>query len=563
MRLSSRKQLIGQMLLDKGLIKVNDLENALDIQKTDNDYLCSTLIKQGLVKTDDVYQVLSQQIGIDYVDLKNHQISDELLDKVPVKIALHYSLVPYSFQNNILKVALADPLDIAKLDDLAVLFDTKVEAVLAYEEDILETIKKAYGVGADILDEMMASDESKAHQDSSRDAVADLEEAAEEASIAQFVNRLFIQAVDERATDIHLEPYEDKLRIRFRIDGFLYEMPVPDSVAFFHKSIVSRIKIISGLDIAEHRVPQDGRIRLKIKDSEIDFRVSVLPSAFGESVQIRILGSHQFISLDQLGLSDEDKAKIDILLDKSHGIIFVTGPTGSGKSTLLYAALQKKNKKDIKIITTEDPIENQMQGITQVQINPKAGLTFAESLRSILRHDPDVIMVGEVRDGETAEITIRSAMTGHLVFSTIHTNDAASTPMRLIDMGIEPFLVASSLEGLIAQRLVRTLCPKCMMKSKVNSQLFIDNNIECDNDSVEIFEPCGCDECRHTGYKGRTALFEILLIDTEIRDLIFKRCTSQVIKDLAVKNGMQTLRQDGLKKVLRGITTVEEVLRVS
>lgn len=560
----NRKQLIGHILLEKQLLTQGQLDDALNLQKTAGGFLCTLLIKKGLVDSRKVFQALSEQLGVPYLDLKEAEVEQRAVDMVPVRIALHYNLIPIKFSSNKLIIALADPLDISKLDDLRLLLDCSIEPVLAYEPDIIEKIKQHYGVGADILDELLGESRGDG-SDLLSDSIAldDLESAVEDASIIKFVNELLVQAVDERATDIHMEPYENELRVRFRIDGFLYEIPISESIRLFHNAIVSRVKIMADLDIAEHRVPQDGRIKLKIKGQEIEFRISILPSAFGESVQVRILGASSFISLKQLGLNDKDCQKLESLISKPHGIIFITGPTGSGKSTTLYAALNEKNNTDIKIITTEDPIENQMRGITQIQINPKAGLTFAESLRSILRHDPDIIMVGEVRDAETAEITIRSAMTGHLVLSSVHTNDAASAPTRLIDMGIEPFLVASSLEGLVAQRLVRRVCKHCKEEVSVSASVFVDAGIVVDKESVKVFEGKGCRECRNTGYQGRTAIFEILVVDDDIRELIGKCETAQLIKEVAVKNGMITLRQDGLSKVLAGETTLSEVLRVT
>ncbi|MBN3039507.1 MAG: type II/IV secretion system protein, partial [Candidatus Omnitrophica bacterium] len=466
-------------------------------------------------------------------------------------------------ENKKIYVALADPLDMHKIDDLKLLLDTEIEAVLSYEEDILESINKYYGVGAEILEDIMARTDMEDKMKFRRSTIEDLESAVEDASIIKFVNHIFTQAIEDRATDIHLEPFEDELRIRFRIDGFLYEIPIPESLRLFHQAIVSRIKVMANLDIAEHRLPQDGRIKIKIKADELDFRVSVLPSYLGEAVQVRILSSTSLLSLERLGFDDDDLPKIQELINKAHGIIFVTGPTGSGKSTSLYSCLSKRNLPGIKIITTEDPVEYQIRGITQIQIQPKIGLNFAACLRSILRHDPDIVMVGEVRDVETAEITIRSAMTGHLVFSTLHTNDAPSAPIRLIDMGIEPFLVASSLEGVIAQRLVRVICSECKQKSRTSSEPFKEQGLDIKDDFVDIYQGKGCEACRFTGYRGRTAIFEILMINEDIRNLILHKATSQAIKEKAVQSGMYSLRQSGLKKVLAGITTLSEVIRVS
>jgi type II secretory ATPase GspE/PulE/Tfp pilus assembly ATPase PilB-like protein len=558
-----KSKLIGDILIEQKIITPQQLDEALAFQKEKGIYICTAIIKLGFANSDDVFRVLSEHLGVEFVDLKKIEIDLKAVEKVPAKLALHYKIMPYEIKENLLSVALADPLNINKLDDLKILLGVDIKAVLGHEEDILDSIRKFYGVGAEILEDIMARPDMEDRVSAQASTIEDLEMAVEDASIIKFVNQILTQAVDERATDIHIEPFENELRIRFRIDGFLYEVPIPDSIKLFHQAIISRIKIMAHLDIAEHRLPQDGRIKIRIKKEELDLRISILPSYLGESVQIRILSSKTSLGLHNLGLRPEDREKLEELITKPYGIIFVTGPTGSGKSTTLYACLRKKNLNDIKIITTEDPVEYQIEGITQIQINPKISLSFANCLRSILRHDPDIIMVGEVRDLETAEITIRSAMTGHLVFSTLHTNDAPSAPLRLMDMKTEPFLVASSLEGVIAQRLVRVICPNCKEKTTVKSDIFRKEGVEVAKDSVEIYSGKGCEHCRFTGFKDRTGIFEIMLINQEIRDLILKRVSSQLIKEKALASGMHTLRQDGLKKVLQGITTLNEVMRVT
>lgn len=560
---NKKSRLIGEILLEQKIISRQQLEQALVIQGEKGGFVCSVIIKSGFAQPSTVFDALSKQIGVKYVDLRLQAIDPQAVLKVPAKLALHYKLMPYKLEDNRLFIALSDPLDMHKLDDLRLLLDMDIEAVLSYEDDILEGIQKHYGVGAQILEDIMARKDFGEKKEVTSRAIEDLEAAVEDASIIKFVNQIISQAVEERATDIHLEPYENELRVRFRVDGILYEAPIPDSIRLFHQAIVSRVKIMAHMDIAEHRLPQDGRIKIKIKEDELDLRVSVIPSSFGESVQIRILGTKFFMSLENIGLAGEDLEKMEYLINKSYGVVFTTGPTGSGKSTTLYSALSKKNLPNVKIITTEDPVEYQVRGITQIQIQPKIGLSFAEALRSILRHDPDIIMVGEVRDLEAAEIAIRSAMTGHLVFSTLHTNDACSAPVRLVDMGIEPFLVASSVEGVIAQRLVRKICPECVVKKNVPGELFRKEGLDIKGEQVEVSEGKGCKECRFTGFKGRTAIFEIMIMNDEIRDLIFKKATSQVIKEKAISFGMRTLRQDGFKKVLGGITTLSEVMRVA
>ena len=558
-----KDRLIGEILLEKSIVTAEQLKLALDVQKEKGGYLCSIIIELRFAQPQEVLKILSCQLNVPYFELENTKIDEKVIEKVPVRIALYYKLMPYKFENGELSVVLEDPLNIHKLDDLRLLLDTDILVYLSYKKDILDTIQKYYGVGADILDEIMARPDVEKKIKGRASIIKDLESSGDDASIVKFVNQIFTQAVEDSVTDIHIEPFENETKIRFRIDGFLYEVPIPESIKLFHQSIISRIKILSNLDIAEHRLPQDGRMAIRIKGEEIEFRVSILPSYFGESVQIRILSKKSFLDSANLGLSEEALKKVEFLVDKPHGIVFVTGPTGSGKTTSLYAFLNKKNRSEVKIITTEDPVEYQIRGIIQIPIHTKIGLTFAEGLRSILRHDPDIIMVGEVRDPETAEITIRSSMTGHLVFSTLHTNDASSAPTRLIDMGIEPFLVASSIEGIIAQRLVRVLCPKCKNKVKVKSSFFNEEDFNIKEDIIEVFESKGCPDCRFTGFRGRTAIFEILVVNDEIRGLIFERVTSQVIKKKALSYGMETLRKDGLRKVLNGITTLSEVMRVT
>ncbi|MBU1852459.1 MAG: Flp pilus assembly complex ATPase component TadA, partial [Candidatus Omnitrophica bacterium] len=383
------------------------------------------------------------------------------------------------------------------------------------------------------------------------------------ASIIKFVNQILVQAVREKATDIHIEPYEDEMKVRYRVDGVLYDISIPQDIKYFQSAIVSRLKIMSNLDIAERRLPQDGRVKIRVGDEELDLRISILPTQFGESVDVRLLSSKMLYSLGNLGLSSSDQKKLEGLIHKPHGIIFVTGPTGSGKTTTLYSCLSKINGKDKKIITIEDPIEYQLKGITQIQIHPRVGLNFATGLRSMLRHDPDIMMVGEVRDFETAEITIRVALTGHLVFSTLHTNDAAGGVTRLLDMGIEPYLVASSVECFIAQRLVRLICPQCKVEKKPDGEILRELGVEDDINSVLIYEGKGCEFCKFSSYKGRTAVYEFLPMSEEIREMVLHRSSSDQIKKKALGLGMHTLRMDGWKKIKQGLTTVSEVIRVT
>ncbi|MFH1201671.1 MAG: GspE/PulE family protein [Candidatus Omnitrophota bacterium] len=553
---------IGQMLLGEKIITLEQLELALREQKEKKEYFCRTLVRLGLAKEEDVFPILATQLQVAFVKIKELNIPPEVIKKVPAKFVSHYKLMPIALKGNILTMAMSDPVDVHTIDDLRLFLAVEIEPVLAGDEDIAEAIRKYYGVGAETLEEMIIEKGTGYQEAVSISKAEDLTTMAEDASIVKFVNQIMLEALKDRATDIHMEPFENQFRVRFRIDGILYDITIPPSIRIFNQAIVSRIKIMSSLDIAEHRLPQDGRMKIKVEEKELDLRISIVPSSFGESVHIRILSPESFLELEKLGHLPEDLKIIESLIKKPHGIIFVTGPTGSGKTTSLYACLAKINVRPIKIITIEDPIEYQLKGITQIQIAPKIGLTFANGLRSMLRHDPDIMMVGEVRDYETAEIAIRAALTGHLVFSTLHTNDAAGAITRLLDMGVEPFLVSSSLECLIAQRLVRLVCPAC--KHEINPDKKYLQGLGLDIEpNIKLFEGKGCAECRFTGYRGRTGIYEILLVNGKIRDMVIRKESSQQIKKEAVLQGMKTLRLDGWQKVKMGLTTVAEIIRVT
>lgn len=558
--------LIGQMLIDEGVITSEQLGVGLREQKNTKDFICTTLVKLGFATEEKIFGVLSRQLDIPYLKLKDKVIEPSVIQKMPAKFASHYKAIPIEFKNNTITIAMADPWDIRVLDDMKLLLGVEVKGVLASELEILEAIRKYYGLGADTLDRIISEKTTLEVEElkTETDQAENLEVMAEDASIVKFVNQILSEAIKERVTDIHLEPFQDDLITRFRIDGVLYNISTPETIKYFHPAIVSRIKIMANLNIAERRLPQDGRMKIKVNEEELDLRVSTLPTAFGEAVHIRILSSHSFLELEKLGLLPEDFKIIQAAIKKPHGIIFVTGPTGSGKSTTLYASLAFINSSALKIITIEDPIEYQLKGVNQIQVIPKIGLNFATGLRHILRHDPDVMMVGEVRDYETAEIAIRAALTGHLVFSTIHTNDAAGAVTRLIDMGVEPFLVSSSLECLIAQRLVRLICNNCKEPTKPKDEILIqleDSGLSLKN--LTLYEGKGCQACRFTGYRGRTAIYEILTVTESIRELMLSRASSQQIKKEAISQGMRTLRQDGLQKVAKGLTTLTEVMRVT
>jgi type IV pilus assembly protein PilB len=454
--MSERDLLIGQLLVNAGLINVRHLEDALSRQKASGGFLCSLLVKNGAADKDKVFSFLSRQLSIPFINLKATTPDPEAIKRVPAKIACHYKIAPIEFSGQVLSLAMSDPLDIRTLDDLELFLDVKVKGLLAYEEDILDAIRKIYGIGAATIEKMMDRQPAVV-ETKTQTAAGEQGTDANDASVTKFVDQIMREAVKDRASDIHLEPFENGVRTRFRIDGVLYDVNTPESVKYFYPAIVSRIKIMSNLNIAEKRLPQDGRIKLNVNNDELDLRVSILPSVYGEAVQVRVLSTQFFLELEKLGLLDQDLKLLEQLITKPHGVIFLTGPTGSGKSTTLYACLSRLNSPGTKIITIEDPVEYQLNGIIQMQVQPKIGFDFAAGLRHTLRHDPDVIMVGEARDFATAEIAIRSALTGHLVFSTLHTNDAAGTVTRLLDMGVEPFLVSSSCECFIAQRLVRLI----------------------------------------------------------------------------------------------------------
>ena len=557
-------ELIGQLLISKGLINMESLERALLDQEQHKNLLGETLIKLGLITADQFYTVLADQLGVEYVRLQEVRIDAAIINEIPAKFACHYELMPIKAENNVITVAMVNPMDIHTVDDIKLLLKKEIKTCLANRRDILEAIKKYYGVGAETIEKMAPETSQERIVSVQYQETQDLIESAEDASIINFVNQVLLEAYRDRATDVHIEPFEDELMVRYRIDGVLHETKVPQAIKNFQSAIISRIKIMSNLNIAERRLPQDGRIRIKIGDDKVDLRVSIMPTPFGESVMIRILSSNILWGMESLGLLKPDLEMLEKVIKKPHGIIFVTGPTGSGKTTTLYASLSKINDKDKKIITIEDPIEYQLKGIMQMQVQPKIGFTFANALRSMLRHDPDVMMVGEVRDYETAEITIRVALTGHLVFSTIHTNDAAGGVTRLVDMGIEPFLVASAVECFIAQRLVRVICDKCKKEFKPDKEILKELGVSrLDLSRIKLYEGKGCESCRFTGYKGRTAIYEILVMSEPIRELVLKRSSSDQIKKKALSLGMRTLRQDGWEKIKAGITTPGEVIRVT
>ena len=531
--------------------------------------LAALLIKRNLVAEKLVSEILAEGLRIPLADLSAAAVDKSVIARVPEKIVNYYKFVPLKLIDHTLTVAVSYPLDIKTQDEIRMQLGFDVEMVLASSQQITEALSKYYNVTADTLQQIASqvNAESRASERPVQEKVEDLEKLAGDASIIKLVNQIILQAFRKRATDIHLEPYRSGVSLRYRVDGILYEEEVPAEIRNFINAIISRIKIMSNLNIVERRLPQDGRAVVKVAEQVLDLRISTIPTPFGESVVIRILPTQMLFNLEKLGLAKKDLLVFEGLIEKPHGIIFVTGPTGSGKTTTLYACLSKINTRDRKIITIEDPIEYEMPGITQIQVMPEIGLDFARGLRSILRHDPDVIMVGEVRDLETAEIAIRVALTGHLVFSTLHTNDAASGITRLVDIGVEPYLVSSSVEAFIAQRLIRLNCPDCKYEdteSPVELKRLISRDLAMRSpQDVKIFRGKGCAKCNFTGFFGRTAIYEAILIDEQMKDMILKKAPSSQIKKAAVSRGMRTLAQDGWQKVILGLTTPEEVIRVT
>ncbi|MEO8426250.1 MAG: ATPase, T2SS/T4P/T4SS family [Verrucomicrobiota bacterium] len=506
-------------------------------------------------------QQLAQILGWPFLDLPRLSVPNEVRQKISTKVAFQFIVLPTRFENGTLQMAVSNPFDTALLN--AVQFDAQcpVEFALAPKPEIEKALKKYYGVGAETLDELAKDEPLELLVGEDKE----ITEGDQEASVIKFVNQIIWEAFKDRATDIHFEPAEDELRIRYRIDGILHQTPMPPQLKHYQAALISRIKVMSGMNIAEKRLPQDGRINVRVKGEEIDIRVSTVPTVYGESVSLRLLTRGKiFLNLEKLGFAPAEENAIREIIIKPHGIMLVTGPTGSGKSTSLYAFLSTINSVHKRIITIEEPVEYELKGINQIAVRPDIGLTFAMGLRHILRQDPNVIMVGEIRDLDTAEIAIRAALTGHLVFSTLHTNDASSAFTRLIDMGIEPFLVASSVEAVLAQRLVRTICAHCKVEQKVERNYLLKIGFpEAEIDTAKFWRGAGCEECRHLGYQGRMGIYELLLLTEALRPLILNRAPASTIAQKAMEGGMRTLRADGWNKVRAGLTTIEEVLRVS
>ncbi len=559
-RHSSRHRLLGFRELQKAREALAS-DGRLDLFATE----------LGYRSEEEAFKAVAESLGLQFLDLSNVQVDRSLLEGFPTRLIHRHHVFPLWQENGSLKLATKDPFDLAAVDAVAAATGKSVTPVVVLPEELDKLIKSHLGVGAETVDDLLAQREEDSIEvldelDDSELGSSEDAEQAQQASVVRLVNEILCEAIDARASDIHLEAQASGMKIRYRIDGVLQTQPTPPAINRFQAAIVSRLKIMARMNIAEKRKPQDGRIKVKVKGREIDIRVSIIPMLNGEGVVMRILDKDAMtFSLSSLGLEPDTYEQFQKLIDRPHGIILVTGPTGSGKTTTLYSCLQEIKDEGTKIITTEDPIEYQLEGINQIQVNPKVGLTFAASLRSILRHDPDVILVGEIRDLETAENAIQASLTGHLVFSTLHTNDSAGAFVRMIDMGVEPFLVTSTLEGVMAQRLVRTLCPKCREPYMPSvEELPDDFPVEQFVKSGQpLYRAVGCRHCRGTGYRGRLGIFELLVPDETIRRLAAERAPSNQIQQAAIQKGMRTLRQDGWLKVLRGQTTIEEVLRVT
>lgn len=558
--------LLGNILIDLNLITPEKLEIALkeqsSLSKVGHRHLGDIMVSLGFISEDDMLRALSSQLELKFLKFSEFPKTIPGGRYPTVKFMKQYKFVPIGMENGVLKIVISDPLDEYVMDALQFFSDQSLEIFLSSEKDIMEAIEQYFGSNVHMTSIMegMREEETEIDDLDLQEDVHHLRDMAFEAPIVKLVNMLITRAVEGRTSDIHIEPFENSVKVRYRIDGALTQVEsLPKRI---QPAVISRIKIMSRLNIAERRLPQDGRIKLRVSGRDIDLRVSTIPTMYGESIVMRILDrGTALIVLDYLGFPEETLEKYEKLIETPYGMLLVTGPTGSGKTTTLYASLNKINSDDKKIITVEDPIEYQIDGINQIQIKPQIGLTFANGLRHIVRQDPDIIMVGEIRDIETAEIAIHSALTGHLVFSTLHTNDAPGAVTRLLDMGIEGFLVSSSLIGVLAQRLVRVICSVC--KEPFTPQQDIIDKIEFLPDNFTAYHGKGCEECRGTGYRGRTGIFELMAVDGEMRRLVLESSSSDIIRQKAVSKGMEVLRDSGWQKVKEGVTTIEEVLRVS
>jgi type IV pilus assembly protein PilB len=560
------QEFLGSLLVELGIVTSAQLNEAIEERERTGKPLGHILVEFGFIGEKDLLNVIADNLGMEVVDLKNKEIPPEVLSTIEATIARAYGVIPVAKDNGTVTVALSDPLNPTILDDLHFMLDKNVRGAIANKQDIEEAIVRHYGDARESVQELLKEIESgipitEVDEDHVVDDVVSLRELATEAPVVKLLNLVLIQAIKDRASDIHFEPFEDEFKIRYRVDGVLYEMmPPPKHLAL---ALSCRIKVLSNLNIAERRLPQDGRIQLNVLGRSVDLRVSTLPTAFGESVVLRVLDrSNVQLDITALGMREDTLEMMMELIKKPNGILVATGPTGCGKTTSLYSFLRYINRVEDKLITTEEPVEYDLEGVIQVGVNPRIGLTFARCLRHILRQDPDRIMVGEIRDLETAALAIQASLTGHLVMTTLHTNDAPGGITRLVDIGVEPFLITSTLEGILAQRLLRTICPRC--KTPFKPTEFALNQIGLTLEDVadkELFYGRGCPDCNDTGYLGRSGVFELLSISDSIRELIIRNAPTVVIREKAREEGMRTLREEGILKIYDGQTTIEEVSR--
>jgi len=553
----------GEILKRRGLISEEQLAQS---RNSDSNSVVQAAITLGYVEESDALKALAEEVGLDYVDLRETEIDPAALDGFPQKLIYRQSLFPLRFENGSIVVATSDPLDLYPLDEASAATGKNIIPVVAEREEIARLMNRNLGVGSETVEGLMAakSEEEVELVEGIETDGSELSEMAQEASVVRLVNEILLEAIQTRASDVHIETQSNGLSIRYRIDGILHLQPTPPEINRFQAAIISRLKIMARLNIAEKRLPQDGRIKLRVHGREVDIRLSVIPMIHGEGIVMRILDKSAMVfDLGQLGMSQQIYDTFSEIIKYPHGIVLVTGPTGSGKTTTLYSSLLQIKSPKTKIITTEDPVEYQLDGINQIQVHSKIGLTFAASLRSILRHDPDIVLVGEIRDLETAENAIQASLTGHLVFSTLHTNDAAGAFTRMSDMGVEPFLVAGTVEAVMAQRLLRRLCPKCKTAYTPTRQDAPKDFPWEKLGDQPIYRSSGCRECRNVGYTGRMGIYELLVANDEIRQLALDRKSSWEIRKESVKAGMRTLRMDAWDKVVTGDTSVDEVLRVT
>jgi len=561
-------KLVGEILVQRGMVGPADVERALEVQKDQGGALGTILVEMGRITQEQLMEALSEQFGMEVVDLPNITINKEAVDRLEYSVASTYRVMPVRWDGTTLTVAMANPLDVGTLDQLRMLLGCETRGAVSNERDIAEAHQKYYRREDETIERLMeqfgqAEGGVRTEVSSETIDLESVEEMAESAPVRKLVNLILLTAVRERASDVHFEPYEDDYRVRQRIDGILYEMvPPPKHLA---TSIASRMKVMADLNIAERRLPQDGRIMLNIEGRPVDLRVSVLPTMFGESVVLRVLDrSVVQLDLDQVGMRADELQQFRFEIAKPNGIILVTGPTGCGKTTTLYAALREMNEVDVKILTAEDPIEYDLEGVVQVNINEAIGVTFDRLLRHYLRQDPDKILVGEIRDKETGDMAIQASLTGHIVLSTLHTMDAPSAVTRVLDLGLEPYLVTATLESILAQRLVRRICEECKEEYEPTDEALWQLGLTREQVAGRTFYyGKGCDACMNTGYRGRTGLFEIMVMDDRLREMIMARSSTGAVRQAAVERGMRTLRQAGLLHVYDGITTIEEVTRAT